>query len=67
MLKKATKARYALPIIDKYRVRIEPTDNGKKTEVHFTLNSMEEVIDLKKLFAKLHTASTFLSITIQRI
>ncbi|CAC9640813.1 outer membrane protein assembly factor BamC [bacterium endosymbiont of Bathymodiolus sp. 5 South] len=44
MLKKATKARYALPIIDKYRMRIEPTDNGKKTEVHFTLNSMEEVI-----------------------
>jgi outer membrane protein assembly factor BamC len=31
-------------IIDKYRMRIEPTDNGKKTEVHFTLNSMEEVI-----------------------
>ena len=44
MLKKAIKARYALPIIDKYRVRIEPVDDGKKTEVHFTLSSMEEVI-----------------------
>lgn len=44
LLKKATKARYALPIIDKYRIRIEPTDGGKKTEVHLTLNSMEEVI-----------------------
>ncbi|BAS67415.1 outer membrane protein assembly factor BamC [Bathymodiolus septemdierum thioautotrophic gill symbiont] len=44
MLKKAIKARYALPIIDKYRVRIEPTANGKKTEVYLTLNSMEEVI-----------------------
>ncbi len=44
MLKKAMKARYALPIIDKYRIRIEPTEGGKQTEVHFTLNSMEEVI-----------------------
>ncbi|CAC9637259.1 outer membrane protein assembly factor BamC [thiotrophic endosymbiont of Bathymodiolus puteoserpentis (Logatchev)] len=44
MLKKAMKARYSLAIIDKYRVRIEPVDGGRKTEVHFTLNSMEEVI-----------------------
>lgn len=44
LLKKAIKARYALPIVDKYRIRIEPIDGGKKTEVHLTLNSMEEVI-----------------------
>ncbi|MDC9715250.1 MAG: outer membrane protein assembly factor BamC [Gammaproteobacteria bacterium] len=44
MLKKAVSARYALPIIDKYRIRVEPIDDGNKTEVHFTLNSMEEVI-----------------------
>jgi hypothetical protein len=40
MLKKAMKARYSLAIIDKYRVRIEPVDGGRKTEVHFTLNSI---------------------------
>lgn len=44
LLKKAVKARYALPTIDKYRVRIEPTDDGNKTEVYLTLNSMEEVV-----------------------
>ena len=44
MLKKAIKTRYALPIIDKYRIRIEPTEGGKKTEVHLTLNSMQEVV-----------------------
>ncbi|WXT99563.1 MAG: hypothetical protein Ctma_0263 [Catillopecten margaritatus gill symbiont] len=44
MLKKAIKARYALPIIDKYRVRMEPVNGGNKTEIHLTLNSMEEVV-----------------------
>ncbi|MBT6655684.1 MAG: outer membrane protein assembly factor BamC [Candidatus Thioglobus sp.] len=44
MLKKALKARYALPIVDKYRIRIEPTDNGNKSEVYLTLTSMVEVI-----------------------
>uniref|UniRef100_UPI0034DEAF52 outer membrane protein assembly factor BamC n=1 Tax=Candidatus Thiodubiliella endoseptemdiera TaxID=2738886 RepID=UPI0034DEAF52 len=44
MLRKAIKARYALPIVDKYRIRMEPIADGKKTEVHLTLNSMEEVI-----------------------
>ncbi|CAB5502365.1 hypothetical protein THERMOT_1971 [Bathymodiolus thermophilus thioautotrophic gill symbiont] len=44
MLKKAVSARYALPTIDKYRIRIEPTDDNKKTEVYLTLSSMEEVI-----------------------
>lgn len=44
MLKKTIETRHTLPIIDKYRVRVEPIDSGKKTEVYFTLNSMEEVI-----------------------
>ncbi|HIL03353.1 MAG TPA: outer membrane protein assembly factor BamC, partial [Candidatus Thioglobus autotrophicus] len=44
MLKKAIAARYALPIIDKYRIRIEPSENGKKTAVYLSLTSMEEVI-----------------------
>jgi len=44
MLKKAIAARYALPIVDKYRIRIEPTDNGDKSEVYLSLTSMEEVL-----------------------
>lgn len=43
-LAKAVKTRYTLPIIDKYRIRIESIENGNKTEVYFTLSSMEEVI-----------------------
>ena len=44
MLKKAIAARYALPIVDKYRIRIEPVDNGEKSEVYLSLTSMEEVL-----------------------
>ncbi len=44
MLKKALAARYALPIVDKYRIRIEPTNNGDKSEVYLSLTSMEEVL-----------------------
>ena len=44
MLKKAVSAKYALPTIDKYRIRIEPTNDNKKTEVYLTLDSMEEVV-----------------------
>ena len=44
MLKKALAARYALPIVDKYRIRIEPADNGNKSEVYLSLTSMEEVL-----------------------
>ncbi|HIG89014.1 outer membrane protein assembly factor BamC [Candidatus Thioglobus sp.] len=44
MLKKAIAARYALPIVDKYRIRIEPVDGGNKSEVYLTLTSMEEVL-----------------------
>lgn len=46
-LQKVLKARYALPILDKYRIRIEPFDNGKKSEVYLSLLSMEEVITNK--------------------
>jgi len=41
LLQDALKARYSLPIIDKYRVRIEPLDNNT-TEFHLSLFSMQE-------------------------
>ncbi len=44
MLRKVTKTRYTLPIADKYRLRIESTDNGNKTEVYLSLTSMQEVL-----------------------
>ena len=44
MLKKAIAARYALPIVDKYRIRIEPSAGGEKAEVYLSLTSMEEVL-----------------------
>ena len=44
MLKKAIAARYALPIVDKYRIRIEPNESGDKSVVNLSLTSMEEVI-----------------------
>ncbi len=44
MLKKAIAARYALPIVDKYRIRIEPIENAEKSEVYLSLTSMEEVL-----------------------
>ena len=47
MLQKALVARYTLPIVDKYRIRIEPTDNGNRSEVYLSLTSMEEVITKK--------------------
>ncbi|MBA5249472.1 MAG: outer membrane protein assembly factor BamC [Gammaproteobacteria bacterium] len=47
LVKKVIKARYTLPILDKYKVRIEPVAKGEKTEVHLTLNSMKEVITNK--------------------
>lgn len=44
MLKKAIAARYALPIVDKYRIRIEPLAEGTKSAVYLSLTSMEEVL-----------------------
>ena len=35
---------YTLPSVDSYKIRIEPIEGGKKTEVHLSLNSMAEVI-----------------------
>ena len=35
---------YTLPIVDSYKIRIEPLDDGKKSEVHLSLFSMAEVI-----------------------
>ncbi len=44
ILQKTINTKYTLPIIDKYRIRIEPADSGNGAEVYFTLNSMEEVV-----------------------
>ena len=35
---------YTLPIVDSYKVRIEPLDSGNKSEVHLSIFSMAEVI-----------------------
>ena len=43
-LSKALKTQYGLPIADKYRVRIEPTDDQNKSEVYLTLSSIGEVV-----------------------
>jgi len=43
-LSKALKTQYGLPIADKYRVRIEPTEEPNKTEIYLTLSSIGEVI-----------------------
>ena len=46
MFKKTFKARYALPTIDKYRIRIESI-NKNTTEVYLSLSSMREVVTNK--------------------
>jgi len=43
-LSKALKTQYGLPIADKYRVRIEPTENPEASEVYLTLSSIGEVV-----------------------
>ena len=42
-LSKALKTQYGLPIADKYRVRIEPTNNPMQSELYLTLSSIGEV------------------------
>ena len=42
-LSKVLKTQYGLPIADKYRIRIEPTENINKSEVYLTLSSIGEV------------------------
>ena len=44
VIRSATGQSYALPVIDKYRLRIEPTKNSNKTEVYLSLTSFHEVI-----------------------
>ena len=44
-LSKALKTQYGLPIADKYRIRIEPSENPNKSEIYLTLSSIGEVID----------------------
>ena len=43
-LSKALKTQYGLPIADKYRIRIEPTNDPMKSEVYLTLSSIGEVV-----------------------
>ena len=44
MLSDVLKAKYALPIADKYRIRIEATDDKNSSEVYLSLRSIEEVV-----------------------
>ena len=48
MFKNAFKARYALPTLDKYRIRLEVIDKNT-TEVYLSLKSMREVVTNKGL------------------
>ena len=43
-LSKLLKTKYGLPIADKYRIRIESTDDPNKSEVYLTLSSIGEVV-----------------------
>ena len=43
-LSKALQTQYGLPIADKYRIRIEPTENPNKSEIYLTLSSIGEVV-----------------------
>jgi len=44
MLSDVLKAKYTLPIADKYRIRIEATDDQNSSEVYLSLRSIEEVV-----------------------
>ena len=44
MLTDILKAKYALPIADKYRIRIEATEDANSSEVYLSLTSIEEVV-----------------------
>jgi len=43
-LSKALKTQYGLPIADKYRVRVEPTDYLNQSEIYLTLTSIGEIV-----------------------
>ena len=44
-LSKVLQTQYGLPIADKYRIRVEPTDDPLKSEVYLTLSSIGEVVN----------------------
>ena len=44
LLSKALQTQYGLPIADKYRIRIEPTENPNESEIYLTLSSIGEVV-----------------------
>ncbi len=48
LFKKALNQVYSTGVIDKYRIRIEPTENRSVSEAHLTLISMEEVVTDKR-------------------
>ena len=43
-LSKALQTQYGLPVADKYRIRIEPTNKPNQSEIYLTLSSIGEVI-----------------------
>ena len=47
LLKDTFKKNYSTGVIDKYRLRLEPSKDGKMTEIFLTLISMEEIITKK--------------------
>jgi outer membrane protein assembly factor BamC len=47
-LSKALQTQYGLPIADKYRIRIEPTEAPNKSEIYLTLSSIGEVVISEK-------------------
>jgi len=45
ILGRALNQNYVFASVDKYRIRIEPIEEGKQTELFLSLTSMEEVVD----------------------
>ena len=45
MLGRTLNQNYVFASVDKYRIRIEPIEEGKQTELFLSLTSMEEVVD----------------------
>jgi len=45
MLGRALDQQYTFASVDKYRVRIEPLDDGKRTSLYLSLTSLEEIVD----------------------
>jgi len=44
LIRKGTGQSYSLPSADKYKIRIEPIQNGEKSELYLSLFSIEEVV-----------------------